>query len=514
MSEPDEAGPRAGVAESHISWVFFAGDRAYKLLKPIRTSFLDYSTAELRRAACEREVELNRRLAPDVYLGTSPILEHGEPVDHLIVMRRLPERRRLSALAGTPGFLDRVRDVARAVAAFHSVLRPDAGAARVAGRDRLERLWTTENLDQMAGPGRPVGGAGSVHDPAVLAEVRSLATQYLAGRGPLFERRIAEGHAVDGHGDLLADDIFCLDDGPRILDCLAFDDDLRRGDVLADLAFLAMDLEHLPDGTAAAAALVAAYDEFGNEHHPRSLLHFYVAQRALVRAKVRGLRSAQGDGVGGTAAAREADAFLRQCLEHLRAATVRLVVVGGAPGTGKSTLARGLAERLGATVLSSDELRKDLAGLARSDHAGASLDEGLYSPPMTERTYRGLLALARTLLGLGEPVVLDASWGDATRREQVRRVAVETASVLTELRCELDPDRAGARIRERLARQESARDLTDASRASDATPTLARALAERADPWPEATALHTSAPVDDTLAAALEVVAAQRIVPA
>ena len=196
----------------------------------------------------------------------------------------------------------------------------------MAGREWLEQLWTTENLDQMAGPGAPATHDGPVHDPAVLDEVRARATRYLAGRGPLFECRIAEGHAVDGHGDLLADDIFCLDDGPRILDCLAFDDDLRRGDVLADLAFLAMDLEHLEHGPAAAEALVAAYDEFADEHHPRSLLHFYVAQRALVRAKVRGLRAGQGDDPDCRRAGVEARRFLRQASSTSRR--------HGAPGGG------------------------------------------------------------------------------------------------------------------------------------------------------------------------------------
>jgi aminoglycoside phosphotransferase family enzyme/predicted kinase len=485
------------VAETHISWVFFTSERAFKILKPLRTDFLDYSSMERRARACHLEVALNSRLSPDVYLGVSPVLERGEVVDHMIVMRRLPADRRLSALAGTPELLDRVRDVARVVARFHASLPADPQAARVGRAEWLTRLWTVDNLDQMTGTdqhGRPV------HDPGLLAEIRARALGYLEGRDRLFEDRIAGGHLVDGHGDLLADDIFCLPDGPRILDCLAFDDDLRRGDVLADLAFLAMDLETLPGGTSAAEELVTSYDELTAEHHPRSLLHLYIAQRALVRAKVRGLRSLQGEDEQCREAAAEARRRLQQCVEHLRAATVRLVLVGGAPGTGKTTVAAAVADALGAAVLSSDELRKDLEGVARTDHRGAALDRGLYAPEVTDRTYRELIDRAQRLLQLGEPVVLDASWTSQEHRGWARQVATATRSQLHELRCELDPDAAAARV----AGPHRGAPGAWADGGADATPEVARALAARAEPWAEAAVLDTSGGLDATLAAAID----------
>ena len=494
--------PAAAVAETHISWVLFTADRAFKILKPIRTDFLDYSSMELRARACHLEVALNSRLSPDVYLGVSPILERGEVADHMIVMRRLPASRRLSALAGSDELLDRVREVARVVARFHASLPPDPEGARVARAGWLTQLWTVENLDQMAE--HPHDGP-PVHDPTLLAEIRARALDYLEGRDALFEARIEEGHVVDGHGDLLADDIFCLPDGPRILDCLAFDDDLRRGDVLADLAFLAMDLEALPGGPGAAEELVRTYDELTAEQHPRSLLHFYIAQRALVRAKVRGLRSLQGDDDHCREAAKEARRRLQQCAEHLRAATVRLVLVGGAPGTGKTTVATAVADALGATVLSSDELRKDLQGVARSDHRGSALDQGLYAPEVTERTYRELIRRAEHLLRLGEPVVLDASWTTRAHRELARQVADATRSQLGELRCELDPEVAA----ERVARRLDAPHGTTATSASDATPEIARTMAARAEPWTEALSLDTSGARDATLVAALRLLGAE-----
>ena len=471
----DASRPAAAVAETHGSTVFFTADRALKVLKPVRTPFFDYSTPALRREACEREVELNRRLAPDVYLGTSPIFEHGVEADCMVVMRRLPSDRRLSALVGTPEFDALVAEVAHVVGTFHAGLPPDGAGAALSTRDAVADLWTRQNLDDLDEHAAPLLGADH------LAEIRRRATRFLAGREPLFAARITAGHVVDGHGDLLADDIFCLPDGPRILDCLAFSDDLRRGDTAADLAFLAMDLERLA-GPAAARVLVDAYVEATGDHVPGPLLHHWIAYRALVRAKVRVMRAAQGDDRDCRVAADEARDFRDQCLRHLRAATVTLTLVGGAPGTGKTTLAGRLGDGSDAVVLSSDEVRKDLAGVGRADHAGAPLDAGLYDATSTDATYAELLRRAGDLLVMGWSVVLDASWSSAERRAAAAQVAARTSSELEQFRCVLDPEAAARRIAARLARGDDA---------SDATPDLSRELAARFEPWPQATEFRT-----------------------
>jgi hypothetical protein len=228
----------------------------------------------------------------------------------------------------------------------------------------------------------------------VADAVERLAHRYLDGRSRLFERRIAEGHIRDGHGDLLADDVFCLDDGPRILDCLEFDDRLRYGDVLLDVAFLAMDLECLgaPD---LARRFLDWYTEFSGRPFPASLASHYVAYRAHVRAKVACLRHDQGV----EDAADEARCLLDLAHRHLEEAAVRLVLVGGLPGTGKSTLARGLADARGWAVLRSDEVRKELTGLPAAVPASSAWGEGLYRPEMTAATYAELLRRASAALG-------------------------------------------------------------------------------------------------------------------
>ena len=216
-------------------------------------------------------------------------------------------------------------------------------------------------------------------DPAMVARIGDLAHRYLDGRSELLNERIARGRIVDGHGDLLAEDIFCLADGPRILDGLEFDDRLRWGDVVYDIGFLAMDLEHL-GRLDLALAFLDWYREYTAETHPRSLEHHYVAYRALVRAKISCLKGGAEDRI-------EARAYLVQCQRHLLDARVQLVVVGGLPGTGKSTLAAALGDELGWPVLRSDEVRKELAGLDPLDHAPAAYGTGLYAPSITDATY-------------------------------------------------------------------------------------------------------------------------------
>src|SRR5690606_19188507 len=254
---------------------------------------------------------------------------------------------------------------------------------------------------------------GEVLDDELVGEIERLTEDFLSGRRPLFDDRIATERIVDGHGDLLAEDVFCLDDGPRVLDCIEFDDRLRWLDGLDDAAFLAMDLERL-GAPHLAERFLNWYVEFAADPAPASLRHHYVAYRAFVRAKVACLRHAQS---GDPSAARDAATHTALTARHLRAGEVVLILVGGLPGTGKSTLAGRLADRLGAVLLRSDRLRKELSGIAPETPAAAPYGEGIYGAEWTERTYRELLARAERLLGHGESVVIDASWTrDAHRR--------------------------------------------------------------------------------------------------
>ncbi|WP_345575234.1 AAA family ATPase [Streptomyces prasinosporus] len=469
--------------ETHSAIVFFAGDRAYKLKKPVDLGFLDYTTVTARRAACEREVALNRRFAPDVYLGPGELRspDAGVP-EPLVVMRRMPADRRLSHLVREGAAVDdALRTVARHLAAWHADAPRGREVDERGTRDALSSRWEA-GFRQVRAPADGVVPDG-------VAEVERLVRRCLAGRKRLFDSRIAQRRVVDGHGDLLAEDIFCLDDGPRVLDCLEFDDHLRYVDGLDDAAFLAMDLEQL-GAPQAAAYFLARYGEYSGDPAPPSLWHHYVAYRAFVRAKVSLVQAHQG-APGAEAASRR---LVSTALRHSRTAAVGLTLVGGLPGSGKSTLSGALADRLGVTLLSSDRLRKELAGIPPEQSAAAGYGEGLYTPEWTARTYSALLDRASALLSSGESVVLDATWSDAARRAAALRVAERTSADLVALHCHVPGDVSAARLG------------TRAPGASDADLAVAAATEAGEHPWPEAVAVDTSGSLESAVARALAAV--------
>lgn len=476
--------PRAEVCETHTAVVFFVGDRVYKLKKPVDLEFLDYTTAAARRSACEREVALNRRFAPDVYLGLgefrSPDTDTPEP---LVVMRRMPTERRLSRLVQEGAAVhDALRAVARLLATRHAAAPRNREVDEQGTRDALSSRWEASfaQVRALAEGGRAADG---------VEEAQRLVRRYLAGRDQLFDTRIGQGRVVDGHGDLLAEDIFCLDDGPRVLDCLEFDDRLRYVDGLDDAAFLAMDLEQL-GAPEAAAFFLAQYSGYSGDPAPSSLRHHYVAYRAFVRAKVSLIQARQG-APGAEAASRR---LVTTALRHLRTSAVGLTLVGGLPGSGKSTLSGALADRLGVTLLSSDRLRKELAGIPAEQSAAAGYGEGLYTPERTEKTYEALLDRAAALLSYGESVVLDATWSDAGQREAALRTAARTSADLVALHCSVPDDVSAARLR------------TRSPGASDAGLAVATAMAAEEPPWDEAVAIDTSGPLESAVGQALAAV--------
>lgn len=450
----------ARVAETHISVLLFFGDRVYKFHKPVHFDFLDFRDRTARAADCHREVELNRRMAPDVYLGVADLVMDGEPLDHMVVMRALPEVRQLASLLqgdqDIEAWLDRV---AAFLSSFHQTAERSSEISACASLSAMKRKWK-ENFEEVARLG------DSPLDPPVEAEIRCLVVQWLDSHQALLETRIAEGHICDGHGDLQASDIYCLDDGIRILDCLEFSDRLRWDDVCADVAFLSMDLERLgyPD---AAGMFIRAYERHSGHRLPPSLLHLHIGLRAYVRAKVACLRSEQDVAVSPSAVELQALA-----LKHLRSARSAVVLVGGLPGTGKSTLAAGLAAETGWALLRSDEIRR---------HQSVGPDR--YAPGSRAAVYGELLESARQLLEEGESVILDASWISTEERALAAQLAEDANTELLAICCRCDDSISADRIRQRLARGDDV---------SEATVAVRDVMEAGMDEWPSAIVIDTS----------------------
>ncbi|OBF09734.1 hypothetical protein A5730_00610 [Mycobacterium sp. ACS4054] len=467
--------PFLDLHETHTGVVILAGDRAYKAKKPVLTDFLDFRAPQQREHACRREVELNSRLSPDSYLGVAHLSDPaGGPPEPVIVMRRYRDEERLAAMAFRgPG--QSVRDaldaIAGVLARFHRRAQRGPVISAQGEAEAIERRWR-DNLSEL----RRYADAST---PGVSAEavprIEHLAAEFITGRAALFKSRVEAGCIVDGHGDLLADDIFWVDGKPALLDCLEFDDQLRYVDGIDDAAFLAMDLEFLGRKDLAVHFL-ERYAQHSGDTAPSSLREFYIAYRAVVRAKVDCVRQSQGK----TAAAEDAARHLAIATAHLQTGTVRLALVGGNPGTGKSTVARGLAESFDAQLISTDDVRRELRDSGAIAGAPGVLNAGLYSPDQVAVVYETALRRARQLLGEGHSVILDGTWRDPRTRESAHRLATETHSALVEFVCAATADVAAERIKTRPAGN------------SEVTPEIAAALAAGHADWNGAHRIDTS----------------------
>lgn len=494
-SDPQPAAPQGpAVVETHISTLVFVGPRVYKRKKPVHFGFVDFTSAARRRMACHREVELNRRLAPDTYLGVADLIDECGRSEPMVVMRRMDPSLRLATLveADDPAVAGHLATLAGLVAAFHCRAQRSPAIDRAASAAAVRKVWDDSGVDM--GP-----SVGTVLDAQMFADVERRYRQFTEGRSALFEDRIAGGWVCDGHGDLQAEDIFCTPGGPQVLDCIEFDDQLRHGDVLADVAFLAMDLERLGDPGAAVAFVEAWSEAMGpGAVHP-ALLHFYIAARAHVRAKVACLRHAQlvAADLPDPVVADRARALLALTHDHLKAATTRLVLVGGPPGTGKTTVASALGRATGWPVIHSDVVRKQRLGIDPGGPPPPDIAAEMYTPEAVAATYAAMVAEARPLLARGQSVILDASWTLDPERERARQLASAALADMVEIQCSCPVDVAHQRIRHRLADRP-----VGPVGASDATEEVATAMASRFAPWPDATVVATGDGVDAAVAAA------------
>ncbi|HVU87971.1 MAG TPA: hypothetical protein VHD36_11670, partial [Pirellulales bacterium] len=336
-----EAPRKVEVIETHISCVFLTEMVVYKLKKPVRFEFVDFSTAEARRHACEEEVRLNRRLARDTYLGVVPIMRDatgrlalggdGEAVDWVVAMRRLPAERMLDMRMRDGSVTESdVTDLAQVLGDFYAA----APAMAVDPEDYREELeaHVRANCADLS--------AATKNDE--LTRVRrshAAQLQFLALHAPALNARVRSGRVIDGHGDLRPEHV-CLTEPPVVFDCLEFDARLRRLDVADELSFFVMECDRLGAGRIGRQVRAACLVRCGDAP-PAQLLHFYQAYRACVRAKVAALRAKQLSGDARTEARREMADYLRLADEYGRDfSRPLLVVVSGLMGSGKSTLAR------------------------------------------------------------------------------------------------------------------------------------------------------------------------------
>ena len=471
MSQPGfypNAPTAVEIRHTHTSCVFLVGDTAYKVRKPVKLPFIDCSTPARRHDLCQLEVEINRRLSPDVYLGVIPIVltagryrfdaaPDGDPssVDYAVAMRRLPDERRLDQLieSGLVTTAD-IEAISQRMAAFH----------RTASRDQAWNYGSAARVWQQM-----VGNLNETRELAAdtltndrLTTIANFTRQFISTHWEFINQRARDGRVCDGHGDLRCDSIYLMPDDIRIVDALEFSERLRYCDVAADIAFLAMDLDYIGRSDLS-RELVRSYCAATNDPDLTILLPLYKSSRATVRAKVELTRSRQDDcSVADRVLARErARRYLELACEYAKTPrTLTLVVVCGLSGTGKSTLARAIRDRIGFQVLSSDAERKRLAGVQPTVRLNASYGSGAYTEDFTQRVYESLLAKAEEVLRLGSGVILDATFRRRSERAMAAELARRLGINLIFVECRAEKSVVIRRLIERSSRLDEISDAT------------------------------------------------------
>ena len=454
---------RVELLQTHISCILLAGDYAYKIKKPVNLGFLDFSTLAARRHYCEEELRLNRRTAPGLYMDvlaiggseSAPVIGGGgAAIEFALRMHRFGQDQLLDRVARRGALLPQHIDaLARGLAAFHAGIER-AGAGQAFGSPQRILAPALQNFEQML----PLLSVKA--DIAQLARLHDWTAREHAALEPVFAARQREGWVRECHGDLHLGNIALLEGVPTPFDGIEFNPDFRWIDVINEVAFLVMDLldHRLPR---LAFRFLNAYLESTGDYAGLRVLRFYLVYRALVRAKVSCLRAHQAG-----MAARDKSEVEHEYRRHLHLAErlaapahAALLIMHGLSGSGKTTIAQSLLEALGAVRLRSDVERKRLFGLAAGARSGSALNEGLYAPGASARTYARLAELARALLAARYPVIVDAAFLKRAERERFAGLAREAGASFLIAACAA----AAATLRARVsARECAARDASEA----------------------------------------------------
>jgi aminoglycoside phosphotransferase family enzyme/predicted kinase len=443
------------VVQTHISEVVLAGERAYKLKRAVRLPYVDFSTPERRLAACYRELELNRRTAPTIYRAVRRITRErdgrlafdgaGALVDAVVEMNRFDEATLFDAMAQrhqlTPSLLTAL---AGTIARFHACAAVDhsgGGAANIAAVLDINR--------------RSLAAAG-IFDCGEVAAYDTMVTRAFAVHANRLDARERAGKVRRCHGDLHLRNICLVDGVPTLFDCIEFDDALATIDVLYDLAFVLMDLWHRDLATGANLVLNRYLDQ-SDETDGLPLLPFFMSLRAMVRAHVGATQADVQEGPQRQAAVEAARAYLRLARELLLPRPVRLVAIGGLSGTGKSTLAAAIADRIGvapgARVISSDRIRKRIYGVS----VETRLPLEAYAREVSEQVYHCAAEEVGRIVSGGNAAVAEAVFDRKEDRERIEQRARDAGVPFTGFWLEAPPEAMLGRV---TARRGDASDAT------------------------------------------------------
>ncbi len=450
------------LVQTHVSYVLLAGGFVYKVKKPVDFGFLDFTTLAKRRYYCRQEVVLNSRLCPGTYLGVVRIAREGrhlrmeglgKAVEYAVKMRRLPADRMMDRLLAAGRVSPpMVEAVAERLADFHARAATSPAIARYGAR--AIRIAWEENFQQWT------AYIGDTITPEQDRYLRPYVRSFFTRQRPLLERRVQGGRIRDCHGDVRSDSI-CFTDGLCIFDCIEFNRRFRYTDVAADIGFLAMDLD-FHGQLDLADLLVKRYAEVAADPGILAVIDFYKCYRACVRGKVESFRLGQPE----IAAEEKEQArslarryFRLACQYAARQPPLVLLITCGLVASGKTALARALGDAMGMPVISSDVVRKELAGLSPQERRFEPFGRGIYGPRFTQRTYKALLEQAGAALADGRSLIVDATFGQRRQRQKARALAQALGARFLCLECRASEEVIRRRLEERLR---DGRDASDA----------------------------------------------------
>ena len=449
----DHSVKKCELIETHASWVILTGTVAYKIKKPVNLGFLDFSTLEKRRFCCEEELRLNRRLAPEMYLGLAPVFGppeqpkwtgNGHAIEYAVKMAQFPQEAQLDRTLARGCLQPRQIDAfAYLIAQFHQQIAV-AGADTSYGNPDYIRRPVLDNFLQI----RKHIPEGKMLEP--LADLEDWTRAGLHALEPVFVSRKSNGFIRECHGDLHLRNLAWINEAPVVFDCIEFNPNLRWIDVISDAAFLVMDLQdrHQPQ---LAQRFLNLYLEHTGDYCGLRVLPFYLTYRALVRAKVNAIL-ARELGIGKklqAEAERDFCDYLQHAKRHAGSGRPQLIITHGMSASGKSTLTQPILEQIEAIRVRSDVERKRLHGMKPQTDGHAVIGEGIYTEKATDRTYSRLADLAGQILDAGYSVIADAAFLKIDQRLQFQRLAAAKQVPFLILECMASPETLRRRIVER-----------------------------------------------------------------
>ena len=450
------------VIQTHSSWVFIASPFVFKVKKPMNLGFLDFSTLEKRRHFCQREVDLNRRLCPEIYLGVVPIYKtspgfsfnvEGEIAEYSVKMRELPHGCFLSELLAKR--LVGEKEIDRVISRLHRFYQSETPSAEVeqwGTREKL-KISTDENFVHV----EPF--MGRTISPVAFETIRHFTNQFYAANEKLFCERIEQHRIRDCHGDLHLDHIHLTPEATIIFDCIEFNDRFRFIDIANDLAFLAMDFDFEGRSDLGNLLLRNAAREF----HDAAMLKvtdFYKCYCAVVRGKVESIQAMEKETRDLHNHEKQAARYFRLAMRYaVTDSEPLMLVVMGRAGTGKTTVAKQLASELDWPLFSSDEIRKTLADIPLTERTAPALRNKIYSEQMTKQTYKKLLENGLAALATRNGVVLDATFSSRANRDFLREQSAKAGIRLQIVELAVEPGQIKRRLK---ARDETTGEISDA----------------------------------------------------